>query len=143
MLAGYRDAHDVADALFAEEPLIETKIRRTLLCDSREARRALIEVVRFMSLVADKTGEPLTPSHRVDLAWHELILFTRTYEQLCHASFGKFVHHQPGGTLQVNRSQFLKTLQVYENVFGPPPKEFWGASDELTATCGTCESEGD
>jgi len=33
------------------------------------------------------------PSQVVDDAWHELILFTRTYELLCKKAFGRFLHH--------------------------------------------------
>jgi len=35
------------------------------------------------------------PSQVVDDAWHELILFTRTYELLCKKAFGRFLHHTP------------------------------------------------
>lgn len=35
------------------------------------------------------------PSQAVDVAWHELILDTRGYQRLCHACFGRFLHHTP------------------------------------------------
>ena len=138
-----QDVQAVADSLLVDHPVLETKIRRALLCNAPDARRAVIEVLRFMTLASNPTQGQLTPSHRVDLAWHELILFTRTYHQLCHSMFGMFIHHQPGGTQQENQLQFSKTLEVYANAFGPPPRDFWGTRDETTATCGTCESNGD
>ena len=35
------------------------------------------------------------PSQVVDDAWHEFILFTRSYEHFCKKSLGRFLHHTP------------------------------------------------
>lgn len=35
------------------------------------------------------------PSQAVDVAWHELILFTKTYQLFCKQAFGRFLHHIP------------------------------------------------
>lgn len=35
------------------------------------------------------------PSQVVDVAWHEFILFTRTYEVFCRKAIGRFLHHTP------------------------------------------------
>ncbi len=35
------------------------------------------------------------PSQAVDVAWHELILFTRIYQQFCRKALGRFLHHTP------------------------------------------------
>ena len=35
------------------------------------------------------------PSRVVDDAWHEFILFTRSYKQFCRKSLGRFLHHTP------------------------------------------------
>jgi hypothetical protein len=35
------------------------------------------------------------PSKVVDDAWHEFILFTRSYKQFCHKALGRFLHHTP------------------------------------------------
>ncbi|MGH8497528.1 MAG: glycine-rich domain-containing protein [Methylococcales bacterium] len=35
------------------------------------------------------------PSHVVNDAWHEFILFTADYEQFCQNAFGRFLHHTP------------------------------------------------
>lgn len=137
----------LADSLLAANPELESKIRKALLCNANDARRALVEVIRFMDLAATNDRGQFTPAHRVDLAWHELILFTRAYQQLCANEFGKFVHHHPGGLAHDNRSQFERTLRLYEQSFGPPPIDFWGhdltTSKHRVASCGTCESDGE
>ena len=35
------------------------------------------------------------PSQVVDVAWHEFILFTRSYQVFCEQAFGYFLHHTP------------------------------------------------
>lgn len=39
------------------------------------------------------------PSKVVDTAWHEFILFTKGYENWCHAAFGRLLHHSPAEVL--------------------------------------------
>lgn len=35
------------------------------------------------------------PSQVVDVAWHEFILFTRSYNEFCTRALGRFLHHTP------------------------------------------------
>ena len=132
----------LADDLVNDNKLLETKIRRALMCGAEEARLGLVETIKFLLLVAENSGATLTPSHRVDLVWHEFILFTRVYSDFCHVHFGKFIHHNPGGTQKENRDQFGATLRLYEARFGIPPRLFWGGIDQNIASCGNCESIG-
>jgi len=144
-------AAQLADWLLADQPELRKKVCRALLCRPDEARQAMIETVKFMWLAAGSSTGRLVPAHRVDLAWHELILFTRTYHQLCDKYFGKFVHHQPEGIFQEGGQEgdqrFSATLSRYRQVFGSPPVDFWGTcetkfkSESNTSTCGTCESQ--
>ena len=130
----------IASEWLASNPEFETKIRKALLCNSCEVRLATAEAMRFLWLVANKNSPGmLTPSHRVDLVWHEMILFTRSYAQLCETEFGRFIHHQPGGTSQSNRRQFEETLNAYSAAFGEPPESFWGCSAQGESACGPCE----
>ncbi|MBB6520391.1 glycine-rich domain-containing protein [Pseudoteredinibacter isoporae] len=39
------------------------------------------------------------PSQVVDLAWHEFILVTRSYQEFCKKAFGQFLHHSPSETM--------------------------------------------
>ncbi len=48
----------------------------------------------FMCNRAGKTNVAM-PSQVVDDAWHEFILFTRSYKQFCSKSLGRFLHHTP------------------------------------------------
>lgn len=35
------------------------------------------------------------PSQVIDIAWHEFILFTRSYDAFCKRAIGRFLHHTP------------------------------------------------
>ncbi len=129
--------------VFAENPALIAKIRRVLFCDEDEARQALQETIRFMTLVAEHACERLTPSHRVDLTWHEFILFTRAYGKFCAECFGRFIHHQPDENHSVNQEQHEKTQRLYRERFGPLPEKFWASGRSTGAFCGNCKSPGD
>lgn len=46
-------------------------------------------------------GEFLSmPSQAVDVAWHEFILFTRTYDLFCRNALGRFLHHTPAEAMR-------------------------------------------
>lgn len=47
-----------------------------------------------MCLLAGRRAVAM-PSQAVDVAWHEFILFTRSYEEFCQQNFGRFLHHTP------------------------------------------------
>ena len=43
------------------------------------------------------------PSRVVDDLWHAFILHTRTYQQFCNQTFGRFLHHTPAVVLGAQR----------------------------------------
>ena len=100
----------------------------------------MVETLRFLWLVGQGPGEQLTPSRVVDLAWHELILFTADYERFCQHHYGRFLHHRPGDDGQEHAKQYRRTLQAYFGVFGAPPALFWPGVDQHLPQCGPCQS---
>ena len=96
------------------------------------------ELVRFLDLV-NTTTKTLSPSIIVDLAWHELILFTRFYQQFCSKHYNRFIHHTPDKTGKPD--VFLKTIQLYVQHYGQPHPVIWGkvAQEEWElSNCGSC-----
>lgn len=127
-------------------PLLRTKLARALFCPPNQCDAALAEVIKFLTLAAQCTKTQITPSARVDLAWHELILFTRTYETFCQQHYGRMIHHEPSEDQQRNSRQYHETLRLYRQKFGEPPAEFWGGiprdtAGGLSARCGHCEAD--
>ena len=136
----------LAAKILQHAPLLRTKLARTLLCPPGECDAALAEVIKFLMLAAQYSDSQITPSARVDMAWHEFILFTRTYESFCTQHFGRMIHHEPSNDQQKNERQYAETLQSYRQVFGEPPAGYWGGANPETvgrpsAHCGNCEAE--
>ena len=135
------DADVAAGELLRAKPVLLGKLRAACGVEADGARRGIREVLRFLALTGlSEVG--LTPSPRVDDAWHEIILCTREYEALCQRYFSRFVHHDPGGSEELNRHRFLETLRLYNLHFGSPDPRWWGRAAELApqADCGACES---
>lgn len=84
----------------------------------REAKRML-----YLSIVA---GAPVSPSLKVDDAWHEMLMFTRFYREF--ADFiGGFIHHDPTPGQPDGGRMYAKTKEMYEKYLGTPPDpRYWG-----------------
>lgn len=135
------DPDILAERILNASPVLFAKITAALDCSDSEVGVALREVIRFLYLVANNDSGMLTPSHRVDLVWHEFILCTRAYERFCSEQFGRFIHHTPGGESEQNRQQYRKTLKSYRAVFGEPDPSYWPTgSSTPQPDCGPCEA---
>ncbi len=132
------DLNKITNEIFDKIPILLERIQKAIESDSEIASQGLQEVLRFLFLISE-TNKVLTPSQKVDLIWHEFILFTKMYDQICHTHFGRFIHHHPGGTDEANRRQFKYTLKAYNEYFGEPAYFFWG-TDQNFENCGSCEA---
>jgi hypothetical protein len=135
-----KDIDHWVNELLSEVPLLLNKIRlNTSLDTEAKAVEGLNETLRFLHLcsVADSS---LTPSEVVDMIWHELILFTRTYYLFCNSKFGEFVHHQPSNDHTNVINQYKKTLTLYKLHFGTPNNHYWPIPEKEMAKCGPCEA---
>jgi hypothetical protein len=89
-------------------------------------------------MVLSKLGHIIVPSKDVDEIWHNNILHTKEYASDCKRFFGHFLHHAPGGELQVPQSQFDALMEGYIKVFGEkPPVAVWGKD---AGDCDECHS---
>jgi hypothetical protein len=59
-----------------------------------QAALLVTEAEKFLRYCATAT-EPASPSPAVDLAWHEMILYTKEYADYCSRLAGRFIHHSP------------------------------------------------
>ncbi len=128
------------DELLTQEPHLLEKIQASQSVESQTARELLVEIMRFLHLIAFYNRR-LTPSLALDLAWHEFILFTSMYAAFCQQKFGRFIHHHPGGKESDNQRNFQKTLQLYMLHWGQPDETVWGhfaTTMFKEAQCGSC-----
>lgn len=131
-----------AQQLEEEAPLLLTKLEKLALTPEVEPRQLLREVLKFLWLVS-QSKRSLTPSHTVDLGWHEFILFTKAYARFCEQQLGRFIHHTPDDNQAQSRNRFSQTVYRYSSVFGQPPEAIWGADAKREwedLNCGSCST---
>ena len=135
------DFEQLADDLLIEVPVLVDKIIKGAEVKKEEVKVLLTEVLRFLFLIGT-TNQKLTPSHIVDMAWHEFILCPWLYHKFCDEHFKRFIHHHPGGKEESNHQQFHLTHQAYHLLIGTPPQRFWGrvSQAEMQSGCGACEA---
>lgn len=74
-------------------PLIDRLVEKKGL-ERSDAEALYTDMLRFLYLCGT-TEKTMAPSERIDLAWHEFLLFTRPYQAFCRRMFGFFIHHNP------------------------------------------------
>lgn len=83
----------------------------------REARRRL-----YLSVIS---GENISPSIKVDMAWHEMMLFTR-HCQAFAKFIGAFIHHDPTPGPPDGGRLYQKTKKNYKKYLGiEPGPDYW------------------
>lgn len=124
-------------------PVVVPKIIQQDAMSTLDARALLDEVIRFLVLCR-RSAKSLSPSQRIDMAWHEMILCTKAYHEWCQLHLGAFVHHQPDMPGRKNPAAFMRTLGLYELHFGTLPIDIWGIDERPRglASCGACENIG-
>jgi hypothetical protein len=95
---------------------LEIKLRDSFDSD-REVQVALEGLREWYLACLDAPGESLgMPSRAVDIAWHEMILMTRTYHAFCERAFGFYLHHSPEALMDEPLQYSLaRTLAVLES----------------------------
>jgi hypothetical protein len=71
-----------------------TSTARSLRIGIDEARCAFEDAVTLLQASIDSPSLDLSPSAKVDEAWHQFVVFTIDYARFCD-SLGTFVHHVP------------------------------------------------
>ncbi|MEW4369973.1 hypothetical protein [Paenibacillus kandeliae] len=79
----------------------EQQLRQRILTEHPELSRdeyewRWFEMKRYLLLCALFREMPMF-SDRVDEVWHEMLMFTRDYQQFCERFYGYMLHHSPHG----------------------------------------------
>jgi hypothetical protein len=96
-------------------------------------QKAILEYKKFMFLAATN-NEMVSPSEIVDIVWHQHLIFTKSYSDLC-SLLSKRIEHIPSTHNISEVEKFKKakerTKELYEIAFGVQPLEFWDYENEL------------
>lgn len=89
-----------------------------------DARNLLLEAKRMLYLrAAGATG--VSPSIKVDDAWHEMLMFTRSYKSFAEF-IGRFVHHEPSDGPPDGGRLYAYTKKAYKEILGiEPDLRYW------------------
>lgn len=88
-------------AVFIDEyifpPSVEKKVAEQYPHLSAHEIASVITGLRTYIHVCHDAGKKAVamPSQVIDVAWHELILFTKEYQSFCRQALGRFLHHTP------------------------------------------------
>ncbi len=70
------------------------RIKEKVGCSDQEAEQLFEEMKQYLSFCAESQVRT-SPTKKIDIAWHEFILFTKDYAKFCRSHFGHFIHHVP------------------------------------------------
>jgi hypothetical protein len=97
-------------------PALRAKLREELDNEYQVARA--LEGLRDWYLACLDAGDEMLgmPSRIVDVAWHEMILMTRTYHAFCDRAFGHYLHHTPDSLMdEPMRDGLARTLATLDS----------------------------
>lgn len=112
-----------------EDRVKDRVMKRNLSLRDREWDWTWFELKRYFLMCGVLRGVPMY-SAEVDEVWHEMLMFTREYEQFCSGFCGCFIHHAPHGQgerpAEGERAWFD---WVYGELFAQTPASgrIWGA----------------
>jgi hypothetical protein len=96
----------------------------------RSANRLEFEYRRFLYLKAID-GSPLTPSSRVDQAWHRHMETGDSFVRFCDMVSAGKIEHFTGLTQKEARAGYQRALSLYRREFGQqPPPDIWPTGRE-------------
>jgi len=92
---------------------------------------AILEYKKFMYLAA-VGNQMVSPSEIIDKVWHLHLIFTQSYESLCHV-LGKRIEHIPSTHKKEERKTFDEARDVTKKLYAKyfdntPPTEIWEAN---------------
>ena len=87
-------------------PAIRQKLKNKHPSLSDEQLDKVFQALRDYFYICNRAKRRMVamPSQVVDDAWHEFILFTRSYERFCQQAYGKFLHHTPAEAMRTPTS---------------------------------------
>lgn len=119
--------NEKVDYLLKHSPLLSERIASAV--PGRDSKNTLRELIKFLDICAVQAS---TPSILIDYAWHELILFTRCYQEFCNHFYGKFIHHSPDSSTEQNNKRYENTIYALKKEHFRVDKYYWPHGITLT-----------
>lgn len=117
-----------------------------------ESRRILNSTIDFLSLCvhASRLGHlqknGLSPSRKVDIGWHEFLMYTKAYMKFSKSLGVPFIHHEPNDNPQADKKHFggkqatINYMLANNIAFDT---EIWAVKSDCDTSCYvSCAGEG-
>ena len=88
------------NVLGCKHPEMIERLRQKRDMSQEEAERLFEDTLLFL-LLCTITRKPISPSPKIDIGWHEFLMYSRDYQNFCREYLGRFVHHTPTPMLGV------------------------------------------
>lgn len=101
------------------------------------------EYRKFIFLAAVRPHFSYGMTGPVDAYWHQHVLNTRDYLEMCHAVAGHVIHHLPTETesrVVDFDGAYGRTLSDLEEYFGSVSGEIWPRLDQACRSCQGCKA---
>lgn len=85
----------------------------------------LVREAKRMLYLSASQQTVVSPSEDIDMAWHEMLMFTRFYQEFSQF-IGKFIHHDPTPGPPDGGNVYRQTKIKYEQTFQEiPNQKYW------------------
>jgi hypothetical protein len=108
--------------------------------DENMLASVILEYRRYLALSILDPNSSHHLAGPVDLAWHQHLLDTKDYWQLCSEVIGRFIHHVPHrpGDISEGPSAFGLTIATVRSSFDHIDEEIWSG---IAAQCQSCRDD--
>ena len=102
--------------------LVKSRLVEREHWEEEDADEAIRRYKNFLILIVKYPSHLLAPAPDMDEAWHNHILFTQEYTQVCQEIFGGYLHHTPAQSAHVEEKERMEfaqqhTAELYQQEF--------------------------
>lgn len=134
LLSGDVNASEVLGARYTDRVTARLRAANPDLGPEQISAR-ITEATRFLALCVRYPARTLSPSPDVDMAWHEMLLFTAEYQQLCRRLGVDFVHHEPAVGSEVANFSVGATIDLMQRERVAYDRDLWDAAAVADCAC--------
>jgi hypothetical protein len=128
------------DKALRDFPFLRDRLVEEYGWEQSRSEGAIVEYLRFLTMLGESPRMELIASSDLDLVWHEHLQDTLNYAEDCRSLFGRFLHHRRARTSEEKAAipeSYGRTKRRYAERFGAEPSpQFWGAATEASSMCG-------
>jgi hypothetical protein len=104
-----------------DNPELIERYKDKLGLSGQAALQLFHDVKQFLYVCGTQNENGCSPTEKIDLGWHEFLLYSRDYREFCEQMFGQLVEHAPRSYLKTDRrpkGEMRRTYLVARSIFG-------------------------